>query len=158
MRAVAISLAAAAHLSIPAFADPVFDFEEALEQWRTAGMQNYSFVYEWRGGVVIAPKCADAKIRVVVKNGVGQRPVVVRGSRECPRGTRGDEAIGFSVPDTIDLAFEEIRRYIYDPPTPAHVAVAYDDRWGIPVSYYVEKLEIEDNDEGFAISDFKVRE
>lgn len=152
-----LALCIALSSAIPAVAaGPLSEFDTALEKWRSAELKNYSFIYEWSGGVVIAPKCADAKIRVVVRNGVSSPPVVAQGSNKCPRGTRGEESIGFSVPATIDAAFTEIRRYIYDPPTPARIDATYDPELGIPLTYYARKLEIEDNDEGFRISNFKV--
>jgi hypothetical protein len=106
--------------------------------------------------LLVAPRCADAKIRVVVQNGVSSPPVVARGNSKCPRGTRGEKAIGFSVPATIDAAFAEIRRYVHEPPTPARVDATYDATFGVPLTYYAEKLKISDNDEGFRISSFKV--
>ena len=137
-------------------ADPAADFEAAVAKWRSADVKSYSFIYELSGAVVIAPRCADAKIRVVVRDGVSSSPVVARGSRKCPRGTRGDKAIGFSVPATVDAAFAEMRRYIYKPPTPARIEATYDSAFGVPMTYYAEKLEIADNDEGFRISSFEV--
>jgi hypothetical protein len=139
-----------------AAADPASEFEIALAKWRAADLKSYSFVYEWSGGVVIAPRCAGAKIRAVVRNGVSSPPVVARGNSKCPRGTRGEKAIGFSVPDTVDAAFAEMRRYMHEPPTPARIDATYDPALGVPLTYYVEKLEITDNDEGFRISSFKV--
>ena len=95
-------------LPAPASADSVSEFEAARERWRTADVKSYSFIYEWAGGVVVAPKCADAKIRVVVRNGVSAPPIVARGSARCPRGTHGAKAIGFAIPDNIDSAFAEM--------------------------------------------------
>ena len=105
---------------------------------------------------MIAPRCADAKIRVVVRNGISSPPVIERGNSKCPRGTRGEKSIGFSVPSTIDAAFSEMRRYIHNPPTPAQIDATYDPELGIPLTYSARKTEIEDNDEGFRISGFKV--
>jgi hypothetical protein len=139
-----------------ATADPASEFEVALAKWRVAALKSYSFVYEWSGGVPIAPRCANAKIRVVVRNGVSSTPVVAQGSKRCPRGTRGEKAIGFSVPDTVDAAFAEMRRYIHEPPTPTRISATYDPALGVPLTYYAEKLEITDNDEGFRMSSFKV--
>jgi hypothetical protein len=45
-----------------ASADSASEFEAAREKWRSADLTSYSFIYEWGGGVVIAPRCADAKI------------------------------------------------------------------------------------------------
>jgi hypothetical protein len=120
------------------------------------GLQNYTFTYQWHGAVVIAPACADATIRVRVRNGVGGKPTVVRGNSKCPRGTTGVKSIGFAIPGTIDVAFQEISRYIANPPVPVRVTTTYDDTHGIPTSYFVEKLEFEDNDEGFKITSFEV--
>jgi hypothetical protein len=47
-------------------------------------------------------------------------------------------------------------RYIADPPTSVRISVSYDNTYGLPKTYYVEKLEIEDSDEGFKIPSFKV--
>jgi hypothetical protein len=66
------------------------------------------------------------------------------------------KAIGFSIPATIDEAFQEMSRYIADPPVPVRITTTYDDTYGIPTSYLVEKLEFEDNDEGFKITSFEV--
>lgn len=139
-----------------AIADPVADFEAAVAKWRSADVKSYSFIYELGGAVVIAPRCADTRIRVVVRDGNSSSPVVARGNSVCPRGTRGEKAIGFSVPATVEAAFAEMRRYIYDPPTPARIEATYDSAFGIPLTYYAEKLEVVDNDEGFQISSFKV--
>jgi Family of unknown function (DUF6174) len=153
-----ISVLGIAVIALPnlAVADPVSDFEAALVKWRAADLRSYSFIYEPGGAAVIAPRCADAKIRVVVRNGVSSPPVVARGSSRCPRGTRGEKAIGFSVPATIDAAFAQIRKYVHEPPTPARVDATYDATFGVPLTYYAEKLRISDNDEGFRISSFKV--
>ncbi len=143
-------------LGLPAAADPRSDFESAMAKWRSAGLQNYTFTYRWHGAVVIAPACADATIRVRVKDGVGGTPTVVRGSSRCPRGIKGTDAIGFSVPSTIDQAFQEMNRYIANPPVQVRITTTYDDTYGVPTSYFVEKLELEDNDEGFKITSFEV--
>lgn len=139
-----------------AVASPAADFDAAVAKWRAAGVRNYTFTYKWEGGVIFAPKCADALIRVRVRNRVSASPVVVRGNRRCPKGIRGAKTIGFGVPATIDDAFEEMRRYIFEPPTKVRVTASYDAAYGIPLSYYVEKLELTDNDEGFKIGDFEV--
>lgn len=156
MRVFALGLVLCIAFHSLASADPASEFEAARERWRSARLTSYSFIYEWAGGVVIAPRCADARIRVVVRNGVSAPPVVARGNSKCPRGTRGENAIGFAVPATIDAAFAEMRRYIREPPTPARVVATYDPTLGVPLTYYAEKLEILDNDEGFRISSFKV--
>ena len=147
---------AALSLGLPVAADPRSDYESAVAKWRSAGLQNYTFTYQWHGAVVIAPACANATIRVRVKDGVGDTPTVVRGSSRCPRGTKGAKAIGFSVPATIDEAFQEMNRYIANPPVPVRITTTYDDTYGLPTSYFVEKLEFEDNDEGFKITSFEV--
>lgn len=143
-------------LGLPAAADPRSNYESAMEKWRIAGLQNYTFTYQWHGAVVIAPACADATISVRVKDGVGGTPTVVRGSYRCPRGLKGADAIGFPIPATIDEAFQEMSRYIANPTAPARVTTTYDDTYGVPTSYFVEKLEFEDNDEGFRITSFEV--
>jgi hypothetical protein len=127
-----------------------------LEKWRSADLRNYTFTYQWHGAVVMAPACADATIKVRVRNGVGEAPIVVRGTTGCPRGTKGVKSIGFPVPATIDKAFTEMSRYISNPPTPVRITTTYDATYGIPTSYFVEKLEFEDNDEGFKITSFEV--
>jgi hypothetical protein len=145
-------------LGLPVAADQRSDYESAKAKWRSAGLQNYTFTYRWHGAVVIVPACADATIRVRVRGGVGGTPAVVRGSSRCPRGTKGAKSIGFSIPSTIDEAFQEMSRYIANPPVPVRITTTYDDTYGVPTSYFVEKLEFEDNDEGFKITSFKVQE
>jgi hypothetical protein len=140
----------------PAVADQKGEYDAALAKWQTADVRNYTFTYRWDGAVVVAPACADATIRVKVQNGVGGAPTVVRGNGRCPRGTRGAKSIGFPVPTTIDEAFREVLRYIADPPTPVRITVSYDESYGLPKSYFVEKIQISDNDEGFKITSFKV--
>ena len=139
-----------------AAADQKVDYDAALAKWQATGVRNYTFTYQWHGAVIIAPACADATIKVRVKNGAAGEPIVVRGNSRCPRGTRGVKAIGFPVPATIDDAFREIRRYIENPPTAVRITAEYDQTYGIPKTYFVEKLEIEDNDEGFRITSFEV--
>jgi hypothetical protein len=139
-----------------AAADQKGDYEAALTTWKAAAVHSYTFTYQWDGAVVIAPACADATIRVRVKNGVASDPTVVRGNSRCPRGTRGTKSIGFQVPATIDEAFREMLRYVDNPPTPVRITASYDETYGLPTSYFVEKLEFEDNDEGFKITSFKV--
>lgn len=156
MRIFALSLVLCTAFHSLASADSASEFEAAREKWRYADLTSYSFIYEWGRGVVIAPRCADAKIRVVVRNGASAPPVVARGNSKCPRGTRGENAIGFAVPATIDAAFAEMRRYIHEPPTPVRIVATYDPTSGVPLTYYAEKLEISDNDEGFRISSFKI--
>jgi hypothetical protein len=143
-------------LGLPAAADQRGDYESALAKWRSAGLQNYTFTYQWDGGVVIAPACADATIRVRVRNGVGGIPTVVHGNSRCPRGTKGVKSIGFSIPATIDEAFQVMSRYIANPPVPVRITITYDDTYGIPRSYFVKQLEVEDDDEGFKITSFEV--
>ena len=137
-------------------ADQLSEHQSALAKWKAANIHSYTFTYQWHGAVVIAPACADAVVEVKVRDGVGGPPTVVRGHARCPRGTRGVNAIGFPVPSTIDVAFQEMFRYVADPPTPVRITASYDHRFGVPTSYFVEKLELEDNDEGFKILDFKV--
>ena len=136
--------------------DPVEEFRSAQAQWRGAAIQSYTFTYEDRSEVIVAPKCGGAQIRVSVMNGVGGVPVVVHGVRHCPAGTRG-RAIDLSVPLTIEDTFKAMDRYINNPPTAVRVAVTYDSRYGYPISYHVEKLEFSDNDEGFVIANFSVQ-
>ena len=150
--AIAIALA----LCQAAAADGKVDYDAALAKWQAAGVRSYTFTYQWHGAVVIAPACADATIRVWVKNGAAGEPTVVRGNSRCPRGTRGVKAIGFPVPATIDDAFREMLRYIENPPTAVRITAEYDETYGTPKTYFVEKLEIEDNDEGFRITSFEV--
>ena len=50
-----------------------------------------------------------------------------------------------------------MRRYIDTPPVAAKVTATFDDVLGYPTKYYVEKIGIEDNDEGFEITGFKVK-
>ena len=140
----------------PAAADQKSEYESAMARWTTAAIHSYTFTYQWQGAVVIAPVCADATIKVRVRNGIGEMPTVVRGSSRCPRGTRGVESIGFRVPATIEEAFQEMRRYIADPPTPVRITTTYDHGYGIPTSYFVEKLDFYDDDEGFKITSFTV--
>jgi hypothetical protein len=139
-----------------AAADQAADFGAAVARWRSLGVTNYSFHYRLGGADLIAPWCSDADIEVKVESGVGGVPVVVRGNARCPAGTRGHK-IGFKVPRTIDAAFDEIRRYLYNPPTPVEITVTYDAKYGVPLKYYVTKLEISDSDEGFEISGFRVK-
>lgn len=137
-------------------ADQATDLAAAFAKWRAAGVRSYSFTYQWAGAVVIAPKCAGARIRVVVREGVGQTTMVVRGTGKCPRGLRGATANDLNVPATIEVAFENVRRHVLVPPTRSRVTATYDSALGFPTTYYAEKLEIPDNDEGFRIGDFKV--
>ena len=150
-----IAAAIALSLGPPAVADQNSAHEAALAKWKAAGIHNYTFTYQWNGAVIIAPACADATIRVRVRDGVGDSPTVVRGNARCPRGIRGMKSIGFRVPATIDEAFLEMVRYVSDPQIPVRVTVSYDETYGFPRSYFVEKLEFADNDEGFKITSFK---
>lgn len=143
-------------LPIVALADPISEFDAALAKWQSAKINSCSFVYEYGGGVLVAPKCARTKIKVVVRNGVSSRPIVVKGHAECSRGTQGEKSIELTVPKSIDAAFAEMRRYIHNPPTPAEIYATYDPQFGIPLTYSALKMQIPDNDEGFRISDFKV--
>jgi Family of unknown function (DUF6174) len=131
------------------------DFNAAVERWHALKISNYSFVYEEGGAVLIAPYCAGTKIRVRVRHGASSSPVVVAGHAHCPTGTRGAR-IDVTVPATIDDAFEAIRRYVFNPPTPVELTVTYDSKYGVPLSYYAAKTEISDSDEGFKISKFEV--
>jgi hypothetical protein len=49
-----------------------------------------------------------------------------------------------------------MRRYLVEPPTPVRITATYDERNGVPTKYFVEKIEFEDNDEGFEITSFEV--
>jgi len=151
------TLIAATLLSFEADADDVSDFHAAQEKWNSLGAQSYSFIFHWQGAVVVAPRCAGARIRVRVKDGVPSAPVVVKGTRQCPKGTTGARAIGLWVPRHIEDAFAEMRRYIESPPVRAKITAHYDEQTGAPLEYYVEKLDIPDNDEGFRISELRLR-
>lgn len=153
-----LALAFALALPCAASADALSDFETARQKWHAAGLKNYSFVYEWAGGVLVAPRCSDAKIRLVVRNGAGSTPVVKRGNGRCRTGTRGEKAIGLDVPRTIDAAFEQIGQALQRPPETRRVLVTYDPVLGIPLKYYMENLALTDNDDGFEISAFSSRE
>lgn len=154
MRSVVLVLAFCAGFASGALADPAADFEAARQKWRAAGIKSYSFLYELDGAVVVAPRCSDAKIRVIVRDGVSTTPVVARAGSKCPRGARG-EAIGLRVPAKVEELFAEIRRYLYEPPVEATVRATYDPTWGVPLTYSVTKRTIADNDEGFVVSEFK---
>jgi hypothetical protein len=65
------------------------------------------------------------------------------------------KSIGFPVPATVDEAFQEMLRYIDESPASVRVTASYDETYGVPTSYFVEKLEIYDNDEGFKITSFR---
>lgn len=45
------------YIALPSLAseNSASEFEAAREKWRSAGLKSYSFIYEWDGGVVIAP-------------------------------------------------------------------------------------------------------
>lgn len=150
-----VCLAFALTVALPASvdADPLADFEAARAKWRAAGLKNYSFIYEWAGAVVVAPDCAGARIRAVVRNGVGWVPVVISGNRRCPAGTRGEKAIGLEVPRTIDAAFEEIEAELKRAEL-TRVKATYDPELGIPLRYLAESLVMTDSDGGFRISAF----
>src|SRR6185503_648189 len=53
MRLLAGCLTLAFTIVLPAAvsADPQSDFDGARQKWRAADLKNYSFVYEWAGGV-----------------------------------------------------------------------------------------------------------
>jgi hypothetical protein len=136
--------------------DLVSDFDMALSRWKSAAIENYTFTYEDNGGGLITPKCGDAQFKLKVRKGVGGIPVVARGGRRCPVGTRV-RAADLDIPVTIDEAFNAIRRYIKDPPTPVQVTVTYDSKYGYPLTYSAVKLEISDSDEGFLVANFSAQ-
>jgi hypothetical protein len=131
------------------------DFDVALARWNSAAIQNYTFTYEDNGGGLITPICGGAQFKLTVRKGVGGTPVVIRGTKRCPVGTRV-RAADLDIPVTIDEAFNAIKRYIRDPPTPVRVTVTYESQYGYPLTYSAEKLEISDSDEGFVIAHFSV--
>jgi Family of unknown function (DUF6174) len=153
LRAACLILASCVVIA-SASASPATDFENASQKWRAAGVRSYSFLYEWGGGVVIAPKCSGAKIRVTVRDGVSQTPVVVHGYDKCARGTRG-KAIGIDVPPTVEALFAEIGDSLAKGQEKVAVSATYDPTWGIPLKYYAANKMLSDNDSGFVISDFK---
>jgi hypothetical protein len=59
MRICSFALALWCTLPSLAAADPASEFEVALAKWRAADLKSHSFVYEWSGGVVIAPYYAE---------------------------------------------------------------------------------------------------
>ena len=97
MRRLVLLVASCTVVASGALADPAADFEAALQKWHASGIKSYSFLYELGGAVVVAPRCGDAKIRVIVRDGVSTTPVVARAGSKCPRGARG-EAIGRPAP------------------------------------------------------------
>ncbi len=143
--------------ALAAGADEASDLRAAQDKWKSLGAQSYSYIFQWRGAVIVAPPCAGAKIRIQVKAGTSTAPVVVKGTSKCPAGTRGEKAIGFSIPLRVEDAFSEMKRYIETPPVRAKITARYDEQTGVPLEYYVEKLDISDNDEGFVISDLQLR-
>jgi Family of unknown function (DUF6174) len=115
-------------MTASALADSRKDFDAARKSWQSANFRSYSFTVKWQGDVLIAPYCADAQIRVRVRDGVQVSAVVVRGSRAYPRGTRGKRIAELDVPLTIEDAFERVLQHIENPVTPEDVTVAYDVR------------------------------
>jgi len=91
--------------------DLASDFDVALARWKSAAIQNYTFTYEDNGGGLITPICGGAQFKLTVRKGVGRTPVVIRGAKRCPVGTRV-RAADLDIPVTIDEAFNAIRRYI----------------------------------------------
>lgn len=135
------------------FATTEAEFEAAQARWRAAGISNYSFGWRDRGAVLIAPRCADAVIRVRVEAGEGTRPVVETGTTNCPRGKRDT---GMNVPTSIDAAFEQMGRLVDMGADQVRIHAAYDPATGVPLAFYAEKLKTYDNDEGFEIMGFEV--
>jgi hypothetical protein len=138
-------------------ADAAADFDAAAARWKASGLRTYSFEYQYDSGDVVAPYCATATIWVRVIKGTGTEPVVVKGSRHCPVGTRGRRSIDVAIPETIDAVFDTMRRYVHNPPTPVEVKATLDSKYGFPTLYFVSKLEVSDSDEGFRISNFSVQ-
>jgi hypothetical protein len=153
----AATVLAAFLLALAAGADEVSDLRAAQDKWKSLGVQSYSYIFQWHGAVVVAPPCAGAKIRVQVKAGISAAPVVIKGTSKCPAGTKGEKAIGLSIPLRVEDAFSEMKRYIETPPVRARITARFDEQTGVPLEYYVEKLDISDNDEGFLISDLRIR-
>lgn len=150
------SLVALAICPTLAAADVASDFQTAQWQWHETAPKSYSFMFQWTGAVVIAPRCAGALVKVVVKKGVPQTPFVAKGTARCAVGTSGSQAIGFTVPSNAEGLFSEMSRYILSPPVRAKVTARFDPATGMPLEYYVEKLDFQDNDEGFRISQLRL--
>ena len=138
-------------------ADAGADFDAAAARWKASGLQSYSFEYQYDSGDVVVPYCATATIRVRVIKGASTEPVVVKGSRHCPVGTRGRRSIDVAIPETIDALFDTMRRYVHNPPTPVEVKATFDSKYGFPILYFVSKLEVLDSGEGFRVSHFSVQ-
>jgi hypothetical protein len=142
-------------LSTLAIADPRTAFEQARARWRSQGVMAYSFNYQDQDSDVVAPYCAGALIRVRVAPGKAIEPVVVKGARHCPKGTRG-RSIDVEVPKSIDALFDRMRRWLYDPPTKVDLEVTYDSSHGVPLRWRAVKPDISDSDEGFTVTDFQL--
>jgi len=117
-------------------------------------MPSYSFAWRDSGGVPFAPPCVGATIRVRVMTGKRVSPVVEHGTARCPRGLRGERAIGLDVPTSIESAFAQMKRLIDAGPDAVKISAVYDPDLGIPLKFSAEKLQMEDNDEGFEIVGF----
>lgn len=152
---VAILVLAHLSLSTMVMADPRTDFEQARARWESQRVNAYTFNYQDQDSDVVSPYCAGALIRVRVAAGKAVQPVVLKGTRRCPKGTRG-KSIDVEVPKSIDALFDRIRRWLYDPPTPVNIEVTYDSRYGIPLSWKAVKPDISDSDEGFTVTDLQL--
>ena len=152
-----VAILVLAHLSLPTMviADPRTDFEQARTRWESLRVIAYSFNYQDQDSDVVSPYCGGALIRVRVAPGKAIQPVVLKGARRCPKGTRG-RFIDVEVPKSIDALFDRMRRWLYDPPTKVNIEVTYDSRYGIPLSWRAVKPDISDSDEGFTVTNLQL--
>ena len=109
-----VALVASLALTTEVSADAKIDFETAVARWRSQVVTAYSFTYQDQDGGVVAPRCGGTLVRVTVVQGKSQLTRVIRGTRHCRTGTRG-EAIDVEVPSSIDTLFDRMRRWVYDP-------------------------------------------
>jgi hypothetical protein len=98
---VAVPVLACLLLSTLAIADSRTDFEQARARWQSQGVTTYSFNYQNQDSDIVGWYSAGALIRVRVAPGKAVRPVVVKGGKNCPKGTRG-RSIDVEVPKSID--------------------------------------------------------
>lgn len=138
-----------------ALADPRSDLEAARARWQSLGATDYVFSYRDQDADVISPRCGGALIRVRVAASKTIHPVVIRGSRRCPKGTQG-RFIDVHVPESMDVLFERMRKWLDNRPTRVEIEANYDPTYGIPVRWSAVKPDLSDSDEGFTVSDFRV--
>ena len=146
---------AAMVLSPLAYANVSQALAAARTKWDSLGVGNYSFVYSGAGSNIVPYQCIPYSMRSTVKNGRPRLSTLLDGHGQCDIGGRPPKY--WHWPRTVEELFAAVERLASFDPEEVRLAVEFDLVTGIPVHMRAEMLQITDSDEGFDITEMKIK-